>query len=292
MRAPLHLVIDAADILADHAHYHHLDPGEGRDHDDQRDVAGRVHSLHQGDSDDPGGVGEGDGHQHHPQVQGGAQRLVVEGEQPVESVVEKFPDRPGGAALLTDRILVFEGRRPESDPGEQALGEAVVLGEFEDRVDGTPGQQPEVADPVDQLHVHQAVDQRVVGAGAERAGDAVALAVTAGDHLVVAVGVLLQHAADELGRVLEIRVHDDDRIAVGVLEAGEHGGFLAEVATEGEIADPRVGSRQLLQDRQRAVSTAVVDVDDLEFVRQPAHFVRGTRMEAFEDLLLVETRHY
>jgi hypothetical protein len=70
------------------------------------------------------------------------------------------------------------------------------------------------------------------------------------------------HVGNEFGRVLQIGVDDHHGIAVGVVEAGAHRDFLAEVARQVDEGDARVSFPQRHEQRPCAVAAAVVDIDD------------------------------
>jgi hypothetical protein len=74
---------------------------------------------------------------------------------------------------------------------------------------------------------------------------------------------------DDLGRVLQIRVHDDDRVAPGMVESGGDGDLLAEIAAEGDGGQAPIGGADLAQRLQRVVLRAVVDEDDFERQADP-----------------------
>ncbi len=100
----------------------------------------------------------------------------------------------------------------------------------------------------------------------------------------------LDHAGDQLRRVLEVGVHDHHRVAGGVAQAGEEGGLLAEVAAEGDVADARVARGELFQEGERTVAAAVVDVDELHVVAERQQVVGDLLhggVEAFDDVFLV-----
>ena len=59
--------------------------------------------------------------------------------------------------------------------------------------------------------------------------------------------------------MLQIRIHHHHKVPGGVLEAGVHGGFLAEVPGKGEIMHPLVFPAHLPQDRQGLVPGPVID---------------------------------
>ncbi|GAA3489071.1 hypothetical protein GCM10018987_31540 [Streptomyces cremeus] len=297
VRAALRLVVDAPDVFADDAEQHHLHAGERGDGDEQGDVSGSFHAVDERVTDDPRGVRQRDGEEKEAEVEGGPEWFVVEGDDAVESVVEEFPEGPFGTPLFAHRVLVGEGLGRISDPGENAFGEAVVLGEAEHGVDRPPGEQPEVADAVDEFHVDKSIHEAVVGTGGQGAGDAVARPGAAGDDLVVSPYVQGDHAGDELGRVLEVGVHDDDRVAARVPQAGEHGRLLAEVAAEGDVPGAGVVTREGPEMAERFVTAAIVHVHefkrDLEGKggRERGDFPGHVRVESAHDFRLVETGH-
>ena len=74
---------------------------------------------------------------------------------------------------------------------------------------------------------------------------------------------MAQHLGDELGRVLQVGIHDDHAVAGDVIEAGQHGSFLAVVAREVEVVDAGVFLVEAGQDGQCVVAAAVVDEEHL-----------------------------
>ena len=75
----------------------------------------------------------------------------------------------------------------------------------------------------------------------------------------------LDQAQAHLGRILEIGVHDDHRVAVGHrVDARSDRDLVSEVARERQHAHPVVGGGQLEQEVEGAVTAPVVDLDELE----------------------------
>jgi hypothetical protein len=74
-----------------------------------------------------------------------------------------------------------------------------------------------------------------------------------GQHDVVALAPLGDHLGDELGRILEVDIHHDDRLAAGILQAGQRGHGLAEAAGEFQQLDAFVGAAVLQNDVLGAV---------------------------------------
>ena len=62
--------------------------------------------------------------------------------------------------------------------------------------------------------------------------------------------------------MLQIRVHEDDRVALGVVEPRHHRGLLAEIARKAYIADRRVALRKRTNDVKRLVAAPVVDEEE------------------------------
>ncbi len=290
-RAVFRLVVDPAHVLPDHAERHQLDAAEGDDGGEQGGVPRRVRAVQDDAHDRPQGVGQGRDEDPEAGVDREAERAVVEGEQSVDAVVQQPLAAPLGAAGRPLAVAVAEGDGVEADPGEDPLGEPIALGEGQHAVHGPSRQQPEVPGAVDQLHVHAAADERVVGVAERAAEHALARAVAARDDLVVAVPMQFQHAGDQLGRVLEVGVHDDDGRAARHAEPGEHGGLLAEVAAEGGVVGAWVAGGDGAQQGAGAVPAAVVHVADLETVPERVQDAEQSGVEGLDDLGLVETRH-
>ena len=151
-----------------------------------------------------------------------------------EAVVVGLAGEAGGTVEGDEALF-------EADDGDHAAQEAVGLLELHDFEDDSPGHEPEVAGIGRDLHVGDFVDHLVAAAGDELldprfAGAGAALR----QDDVVALPPLFDHLMDELGRVLQIDVHDDDGVAARIVHAGERGHRLAEAAGELEEFDPVV----------------------------------------------------
>ena len=64
--------------------------------------------------------------------------------------------------------------------------------------------------------------------------------------------------------VLQVAIHGDDVVALGVIESGGQSGGLSEVAAQLDHDDPAVDRGDLLQQRKRIVAAAIVDENQLE----------------------------
>ena len=100
------------------------------------------------------------------------------------------------------------------------------------------------------------------GNAAEEEVVAALLAPAADD--VVALFELGEEVGDLVGVVLQVAVHGEDEVALGVVEAGGEGGGLAEVAAELDDEDAAVDGSDLFKQAVGAVAGAIVDEDQLE----------------------------
>ncbi len=288
--AALHLVVDPPHVLADHAQRRQLHPRETHYGGDQCRVSRRVHTADQCVRHDPQGVQQRGDEQPQTRVDRQAQRSAVEGQQPVDAVVQQPPATPLGGARGPLHVLVREAHRLEADPGEQALREPVALRQGQQRVHRPPRQQPEVPGAVRDLHLHEPAHQPVVRPAERLAHRALTRPVAPRDRLVEALAVQLHHARHEL-RVLQVGVHQDHRTPAGHPHARQQRGFLAEVAAERRVPHPRVGPRQRPQPLHRPVGAAVVDVAHLEREPRGPQRVQHGRVEGVDHLALVEARN-
>lgn len=92
--------------------------------------------------------------------------------------------------------------------------------------------------------------------------------------------------------VLQIGVHDDHRVATGVDQVGQHRGFFAEVAAEGDVGNPGVLLAQPPNRLARAVATAVINENNLDVdagrLQRRQHLVD----QLGQHILLVIARHH
>ena len=61
--------------------------------------------------------------------------------------------------------------------------------------------------------------------------------------------------------MLQIAVHGDDHVALGVIESGGQRRCLAEIATQPDASHARIKRGNLPENRRRAVYAAVIDKD-------------------------------
>lgn len=126
-------------------------------------------------------------------------------------------------------------------------------------------EQPEIADLRLQPLVDRPTHQRVEECRGHSLEHAFAIAADPlGGDDVVALSVEGDHLREQFGRILEVGIHDDDRVARGEVEARGDRRLVAEVPAEAEHLHPRVELGRRGEDRSRLVAAAVVDVEDLE----------------------------
>ena len=107
------------------------------------------------------------------------------------------------------------------------------------------------------------------------------------DH-VVPLAPALGELEHDLGRILQVRVHDDHCFPDGVVEAGGQCDLMAEIARHADDLESRVTLPQLAHDLERVVDRPVVDENDLARAVELLHHRPEAPMELLERLLLVE----
>jgi hypothetical protein len=143
-----------------------------------------------------------------------------------------------------------------------------------------------------QHDAQQAIERR--GRRALEPGLAVPLA-THGVDDVVPFAPARDHGAHDLGRILQVGVHDDDGVALGAVDARRDGGLVAEVARERQDLVARLARGELLEHGQRLILRAVVDEDDLPAgadLGQLGQEITQAPIELGDDELLVEHRDH
>jgi hypothetical protein len=108
---------------------------------------------------------------------------------------------------------------------------------------------------------------------------------------VVALSPQRNHFGDNLGRVLQISVNQNDCRSVGKLQAGADRNLMAEISGEPYNADSWISGVDVSQDAGGVVLASIIDKNNFE--RQPDFFqssrqaAGGFRQHGF----LVETRN-
>src|SRR4029450_13272690 len=106
-------------------------------------------------------------------------------------------------------------------------------------------------------------------------------------HDVVSVGPGGEKFRNQLGRILQIRIDDDDGVALGVIEPRRQRDLLAEVAAEIDDRDSGIRILQAMEDIQGIVRAAVVDIEHLEIDHDRIEYGAKPLMKRRQDLPLV-----
>src|SRR2546430_12965684 len=205
-----------------------------------------------------------------------------------------LPEPAGGVLRAAGEARVAPGGHAdlaEADPREEAADVAVVLPHEAELVERTPVDEPEVPGVGWDLDVAQpaqdAVEEPDRGA-AEEGLDAPVLADRVDD--LVAFAPAGDQVGRELRRILEIAVHDDDRVARRAVEAGRDRHLVAEVAREPEHLETGVAPAQVREQVGAPVRAAVVDEDHLGGAVQAVEHGTKSTLQLRQRLLLVEDR--
>ena len=182
--------------------------------------------------------------------------------------VEREADHAARRILRLARVarvpLILDAGLPEADPARHPAQEPRALGHARERLDGAARQQPEVArvgGDVDARHPPQdAVEERADRALEPRLAFA-ACSEPVDD--VEAVAPLRHESRDHLGRILQVGVHEHDRVSSCGVEPGGQRRLVPEVARQAQQPDVRVPGREREHRRPRLVGRAVVHQHDL-----------------------------
>ena len=196
-----------------------------------------------------------------------------------------LPCRAGG---IGDGDLADAGAVPGGEGGDEAVHLAVEGDVLDDlaAVGLEGGAEVVDVDAAEDCH------EPVGGAGRDAAQEEVvgALRAPAADD-VVAFFELGEEVGDLVGIVLEIAVHGEDVVALGVVEAGGEGRGLTEVAAELDDEDAAVYGGDLFEKAIGAVAGAIVDEDQLEGFADLLHDGLEAVVESGDVLLFVMERN-
>ena len=280
LRAVLHFQVRLRQVLAQDADAQQLHAAQEQDDTDHGRPARYRVTEHERPDEHEQQRDKADSADRHAREAGDGQRGGRKGRDAVDGIQEQLAEAPLRLASDAFAVDVFQPPGLEPDPGKDALGEAVVFAQGQDGVDHAAGHQAVVAGAVHDLGLGDPVDEPVEAPREKAADGRFSLAVRAAgaDAVdgVVRRGLLedAQHVGKHVGRVLQIRVHDRDVVAFGVLQPRVHGGFLAEIARKADVAAAPVLFVQVSQHAQRAVFGAVVDEHEID--------VRALRAQRFQ----------
>ena len=148
----------------------------------------------------------------------------------------------------------------EADPGIESLAEPAALAQRVHRVDRLAIEQEKVGRAFRDFQVRDAFEKSVEQLRQIGSRPALAHAVLPQAEDDLAAGAPSgEKLGNDLGGMLEIRVHQDDRVAASVPETGGDRRLLAEIPAQRHRADVRVDFREPPKLRQRAVLRSVVD---------------------------------
>ena len=162
---------------------------------------------------------------------GDAQRCHGEGGDALDGQVEQLEEAP--LALARHAVLLVEEQLmlAEADPAEHALRVALRLAQAAQGTDADGVQEAEVARVGLQGDARGVAEQGVEGGREPSAEEGLAAAGTAaGIDVVVALLPEAEHVGDQLGRMLQVGVHDHHAVAGDIVETGQHGSLFAIIA--------------------------------------------------------------
>jgi len=130
----LGLVEDAAKIFAYDAQRHQLHAAKEQHHGHQARIAGRRVAKEDGADDELEDVKPGEKCRHEPEIGRNLERPHGEAGNPLQREVPQLPVIPLGLARRAGCALIGHGDGREAHPGEQALHEAVLLAQLQQRI--------------------------------------------------------------------------------------------------------------------------------------------------------------
>ena len=186
------------------------------------------------------------------------------------------------------RAVEHHAGRRVADPVHDAAQEHAFFLELQDLIEHLPVDEPEIGRAGLDLDAAQIREQPVVEPRREaleewNGGRIAAQRV----HDLVTVLPTLHELRDDLGRMLEVRVHRDHGFAARRREAGEQRVLVAEVARQAHAADSRVALAEPHDRVPRAVRAAVIHDHELPVDAELVELAEQARVEDVEIAFLV-----
>ncbi len=248
-------------------------PAQPDDEQDERQQDARCHGCHA----EPLRQLEREDRETGDRVQGQAEHLL-----------ERVFRLAGGAGVT----LVRHADLPEADPRDHRPHKAVPLAHPLEGLERVAVEQAEVPG----LHRDDDVGERLDDAVEQPRGEeleprlAFAFGAHGVDHLV-AFAPLGDQIGDDLRRVLQVGVDDDDGVAARVIHPGGDRNLVAEVPRKVEDDDVlRVLRVERVHQLRRLVAAAVVDEHQLPGFAQARHHIADALIEFFDELFFIVNR--
>ena len=238
-RAVLGLFKGSAYIFADDTDTEQLDAAQKQDQDNDGCITGNVDTPEQFLDNDPDQVQNRDHRGDTANVNGVAQGLSREANDAFNGVVQQLAEAPFGGAGGPLAGGIGDEAGIVTHPGENALGEPVILTQLQNAVSHTPAEGAEIAGIRTEGNIGKMIDQRVEALLEEGEDLALATAVLeGGNHIVFRLVIQnLDHVPDNLRPLLEVGINQTEIVTGCVLQTGVQAGFLAEVPGEGHHLD-------------------------------------------------------
>src|SRR3984893_14682922 len=251
---------DAADILADDAKHEHLSSTQDRDR------------RHDGGPADDGALDpeEADDRVYEQQqpnkckckrkIDREAQRLHAVGNDPGHSEVDHAPERELGLSELPRALCIGHGDELEAEPTHEAAQEYVAILEVVDDIDSRAIEQHKIRASGLDVDVADRIEHAIEQTRRETLRPRILLGHIEAlrDDDARAPPPFRDQGRHHLGRMLEVAIHQDDRLAARMAQPRAESRLMAEIAREGDVAHTLVALRQRLDLGKSAVGRAVV----------------------------------
>ena len=288
-RTAFALVEDPSQVFPDDAEREELHPAEAEHHREERGIARYGVAVEHGPDEDIDHVE--DRQERHGHAEHGRQpeRRRREGREPFQRQIQERPVIPRGLSRRAGPHMERELLLFETHPGEHALRVPLALPHEPERRHAPPVQKAEISYVPLDLRAAALLEQLVKEIRQMALHEALVLPVgPLRAHIVIALPPPADHLRNEFRRMLQVRIHEDHRVALRVVQPGEHGRFLPEIPGKADVRHPRIFFREPPDDAERPVPTAVIHEKEPEpAVRHRREDLPHFRMKFFQYLLLV-----
>jgi len=287
------LFVDTTDILTERPDRDKLNAAEKKDCEDRRGVTGVVVSCEQLDKDLDDRNHERDKRNGETQIGRKAQRNLTEARDAVDREAQHLRHRifrRSGKAFVT---IVLDADLRVTHPAHESAQKAMPLSRQLECFDNPPAHQPEVARVDGDRYIRQAPNDAIKRARRYELERPLAFArAPRRINDVVAFSPAFQKRTDQFGRILQIAVHQHDRIPPRGIDARRRSELMAEVPRQVDDDDLVVRQCKVAKPQQRCVARAVVHQDQLVTRRsgQLAHDAADTPHQFVDVAFFVEDR--
>src|SRR5580700_5597905 len=159
--------------------------------------------------------------------------------------------------------MIVDADLSKADPARKSLEETIALRKPPQRIGRARREQPEIAGILRDLGVGPPIEEQIKALDQKPPRRRLVLPMRFGgvDHVEAVIEPMTDQPLDQRRRMLAVAIDEQRGAEPGMVEAGEQGRFLAEIARQRDDLNVDGAGGELMNDSECVVAASVVDID-------------------------------